>query len=74
MYGVIKRRYPILVRMSPDNFDCQCLLVKCCFISLNLIRINQLFDDEFYGGGDVDMPELNVVEDPAVDKNNANEN
>lgn len=31
-FGIIKRRFPILVRMSPYSFASQCNLVQCCFL------------------------------------------
>ena len=53
LFGVVKRRFPILVKMSPYPFDFQCDLVQCCFLLHNFVRINQLYEDEFYeNGGD----------------------
>ena len=48
-FGVLKRRFPILVTMPS-----QCVLVNCCFLIHNFIRRNQLYKDDFYVDDDVD--------------------
>ena len=48
MYGVLKRRFPVLIKMSPYEIEFQCDIVHCCFLVHNFIRMNQLYEDEFY--------------------------
>lgn len=48
VYGVVKRRSPVLVTMSPYEFEFQCDIVQCCFLLHNFVRLNQLNEDEFY--------------------------
>ena len=66
LFGVVKRRFPILVKMSPYPFEFQCDLVQCCFLLHNFVRINQLYEDEFYEN-DGDEPN-NVLEDENDDE------
>jgi hypothetical protein len=46
-FGVIKKRFPILVCMSSYDFKTQCQLVHCCFMLHNFIRRIQKDEDEF---------------------------
>lgn len=46
-FGVIKKRFPILVVMPSFHFPYQCELVSCCVLIHNFIRRNQLYLDEF---------------------------
>ena len=46
-FGVVKKRFPILVVMPSFNFHYQCELVSCCALIHNFIRRNQLYLDEF---------------------------
>ena len=48
MYDVLKRRFPILVKMSPYPFEFQSNIVHCTFLLHNFIRLNQLYEDDFY--------------------------
>ena len=34
--------------MSPYSYEFQCHIVQCCFLIHNFVRINQLYEDEFY--------------------------
>ena len=34
--------------MSPYDFEFQCGIVQSCFLILNFVLINQLYEDEFY--------------------------
>ena len=61
IFGVVKRRFPILVKMSPYSFDFQCDLVQCCFLLHNFVRINQLYEDEFYDNGGNEQN--NIIDD-----------
>ena len=47
IFGVIKKRIPILVEMSPYTFPFQIDLVLCTMMLHNYIRSHQMFDDEF---------------------------
>jgi hypothetical protein len=46
-FGVLKKRFPMLVTMTSYPFDMQCKLVLCCFMLHNFIRRTQLYEDEF---------------------------
>lgn len=48
IFGVVKRRFPILTKMSPYAFEFQCDIVQCCFLFHNFIRLNELYEDAFY--------------------------
>ena len=52
-FGVLKRRFPILVTMPSFYFPFQCVLVNYCFLIHNFIRRNQLYEDDFYVDDDV---------------------
>lgn len=47
-FGVLKKRFPILVRMPSYDITTQCKLVKCCMMIHNFIRLNALYEDAFY--------------------------
>ena len=66
LFGVVKRRFPIVVKMSPYPFELQCDLIQCCFLLHNFVRINQLCEDEFYEN-DGDEPN-NILEDENDDE------
>lgn len=55
IYGVVKRRFPILSKMSPYPYPCQVDLVRCAFMLHNWIRKNQNYDDCFDAEPDVDV-------------------
>lgn len=61
LFGVAKNRFPILKRMSAYTFEFQCDLVQCSFLMHNFVRLNQLYEDEFYNVEIVNNP--NVLED-----------
>jgi DDE superfamily endonuclease len=63
LFGVVKRRFPILTKMTPYAFEFQCDIVQCCFHLHNFIRLNQLYEDEFYDD------EGNVPNDVVDDEN-----
>ena len=47
IFGVVKKRFPVLVVMKSYSFSFQCDLVMCSLMLHNFIRSNQLYDDEF---------------------------
>ena len=47
VYGLIKKRFPILVCMSSYPFHIQIDIVMSCFMMHNFIRRNQLYRDIF---------------------------
>ena len=47
VYGVIKKRFPILSRMLEYDYPFQVDLVRCCFMLHNFIRLNQHYEDTF---------------------------
>lgn len=59
IFGVVKKRFPILVEMSPYTFPFQCDLVLCAMMLHNFIRSHQLYEDEF----DVPNDEENIPGD-----------
>ena len=62
-FGVLKKRFPILVTMPSFSFPYQCELVSCCVLIHNFIR-RQLYPDDF------DVEDDIVFDDavhPAVD-------
>ena len=48
IFGVVKRRFPILVVMKPFDFLFQCDIVMCALMLHNFIQLNQLYEDYFY--------------------------
>ena len=69
IFGVIKKRFPILVVMKSFDFPFQCDIVICALLVHNFILMNQLYEDEF---DDVDIPadNQNEYDDDGVDENN----
>ena len=70
IFGVIKKRFPILVVMKSFDFPFQCDIVICALLVHNFVRMNQLYEDEF---DNVDVPADNQNEDDdtdGVDENN----
>ena len=67
MYGNIKRRFPVLVKMSPYDFDFQCDIVQCCFLRHNFIRLNQLYEDEFYREQEAEVNDMHLHDEPDDD-------
>ena len=58
IFGVVKKGFPILVVMRSFEFSFQCDLGLCALMSHNFIRLNQLYEDEFYQGQiDDDQPD-----------------
>ena len=47
IFGVVEKRFPILVEMSPYAFPFQCDLVLTAMVLHNFIRSHQLNEDEF---------------------------
>ena len=72
MYGVLKRRFPILVKMSPYEYEFQCDIVHCTFLLHNFVRLNQLYEDDFY----LEAAVVNNIQadNEADDGNNENNN
>jgi hypothetical protein len=72
MYGVLKRRFPILVKMSPYQYEFQCDIVHCTFLLHNFVRLNQLYEDDFY----LEVAIVNNIQadNEADDENNENYN
>ena len=47
IFGVVKKRFPLLVAMQSYSFLFQCDLISCTFMLHNFIRTHQLYDDDF---------------------------
>ena len=63
-FGVLKKRFPILVVMPSFYFPYQCQLVSCCELLHTFIRRNQLYEDDFYDGNvDIEVDNLDPVEE-----------
>ena len=48
LYGITKNRFPVLKKMSPYEYEFQCDIIQSCFLIHNFVRLNQLYEDEFY--------------------------
>ena len=48
IFGVVKRRFPLVAAMKAFEFTFQCDLIVCAFMLHNFIRMNQLYEDVFY--------------------------
>ena len=48
LFSVTKNRFPVLLKINPYKFEFQCDIVQCCLLTHNFIRLNQLYEDEFY--------------------------
>ena len=46
-FGILKKRFPILVLMTSYPMEIQVMLVKSCFSIHNFIRSNRDYEDEF---------------------------
>jgi hypothetical protein len=58
IYGVVKKRFPIIVTMRSFDFSFQCDLVLCAMMVHNFIRFTQVYEDELYNENDVpDVPD-----------------
>jgi len=64
VYGVAKKRFPLLAHMSSYPFRTQVDLVMSCFMLHNFVRQNQLYTDEFnildHNGFHLGEPDANV--------------
>ena len=57
IFGVVKKRFPLIVTMRSFEFTFQCDLVLCSFMLHNFVHMNQLYEDEFYNElDDIDQP------------------
>ena len=75
-YGVIKKRFPTLGKMSSYPFHIQVDIVMSCFFLHNFVRRNQLYHDLFdilddddlhIDDDDLNAPDFDdYVEDPAT--------
>jgi hypothetical protein len=52
IFGVLKKRFPILVVMPSYSFTDQIKLVKCSMLIHNFIRCHDLYEDDFYAQHD----------------------
>ena len=65
IFGVVKKRFPLIVTMRSFDFSFQCDLIMCATMIHNFIRVNQPYEDEFFDADDVlDEP---VVDEPDVE-------
>ena len=53
--------------MSPYDFDFQCDIVQCCFLRHNFIRLNQLYEDEFYREQEAEVNDMHLHDEPDDD-------
>jgi hypothetical protein len=75
IFGVIKKRFPILVNMPRYDYEIQIQLVLSCLMIHNFIKLNQGFEDAF-DEWDEDDTEVDNNENENVenDNNNINDN
>ena len=71
IFGVLKKRFPILVVMSSYEFEFQCDLVYGAMMVHNFIRMNQLLDDEFDEWVDVEVVQNEDEEELFIGNQNA---
>jgi len=62
-FGVIKKRFPLLVNMKSYDFDFQCELVLCCFMLHNFIRTHEAFESDDDSDSDDDDDDDEEVEE-----------
>ena len=48
IFGVSKRRFPVLCTMRPCSFEFQTDIVQCCFLLHNFVHLNQSYEGQFY--------------------------
>jgi hypothetical protein len=48
IFGVTKKRFPILTKFPTYDYDVVTELIQCCFLLHNFIRINEEYEDQFY--------------------------
>jgi hypothetical protein len=48
IFGVVKKRFPVLVKMNSFEFPFQCTLVNCAVMLHNFLHLNQKYEDIFY--------------------------
>ena len=69
IFGIVKKRFPILVNMKSYSFPFQCDLVMCAMMLHNFIRANQLYEDEFDAPDALNQPGAAVVDDDHEEDN-----
>ena len=81
IFGVVKKRFSILRSMDEHNypFEFQIILVRCCFIIHNFLRMNKIEDDKFddWNYMEVDANDPNeeasvIYRAPPAEQNNLN--
>ena len=65
IFGVVKKRFPLLVTMRSFEFSFHCDIVMCSLMLHNFIRLNQLNEDYFY---DDDVDVVQEVNDNAEEE------
>lgn len=67
IFGVMKKRFPILVKMEQFPYVAkyahsagQVEIVECAFLLHNFIRMNTIFEDEFYHEDDDEEVDVDV--------------
>jgi DDE superfamily endonuclease len=67
IFGVSKRRFPVLCTMRPYSFEFQTDIVQCCFLLHNFVHLNQSYEDQFYDD-DGNLEELVLDDDELPDE------
>ena len=72
VFGVLKKRFPLLVNMHSYDFQFQCELVLCILMIHNFIRTNQLYEDEYdvYDPNDEDHADDDLADVDAAPADN----
>jgi hypothetical protein len=69
VFGILKKRFPILTLMSSYSMEKQVMIVKSCFMVSNFIKLNQDEDDIFDAWDDNDQYNVNNEEEENVNVN-----
>lgn len=70
VFGILKKRFPILELMSSYTMDKQVMIVKSCFMVHNFIRLHQDSEDPYDEWDDNDVAHVEENED--IDNHNVN--
>jgi hypothetical protein len=75
VFGILKKRFPILNLMSSYSMEKQVLIVRSCFMVHNFIKLHQDYEDRFDQWDNDDNDQQDNEEDAEEeDNNNVNAN
>ena len=73
VFGVLKKRFPILNNMQAYTYQFQVKLVMVCFMLHNFIRTTETYEDRFWKEADHEMEREGVRNAAAADENDSDE-